>query len=158
MKAFADTSFLYALYRQQDNSHLADAFVLRSREPIHASSLVISEFRQSARFQVFRHSKDRSTGFSKRAANQMLDVLQENINGGAILLIPVQWPEVHSTAERLSAQYTLAGGHRALDILHVATALRARSRAAAHIRCKSIGSGPSSRPRSSSLSWALDRI
>lgn len=123
MKAFADTSFLYALYRQQDNSHLADAFVLRSREPIHASSLVISEFRQSARFQVFRHSKDRSTGFSKRAANQMLDVLQENINGGAILLIPVEWPEVHSTAERLSAQYTLAGGHRALDILHVATAL-----------------------------------
>ncbi|MFZ0505914.1 MAG: hypothetical protein WAM44_19480 [Chthoniobacterales bacterium] len=40
------------------------------------------------------------------------------------LLIPVQWPEVHSTAERLSAQYTLAGRHRALDILHVATALR----------------------------------
>jgi len=84
---------------------------------------VIYEFRQSARFQVFRHSKDRSTGFSKRAANQMLDALQENINGGAILLIPVQWPEVHSTAERLSAQYTLAG-HRALDILHVATALQ----------------------------------
>lgn len=124
MKAFADTSFLYALYRQQDNSHLADAFISRSREPIHASSLVIYEFRQSARFEAFRYSRDRTAGFSKRATNQIIEVLQENINDGAIILVPVEWPEVHSTAERLSAQYTFSGGHRALDILHVATALR----------------------------------
>lgn len=124
MKAFADTSFLYALYRQQDNSNLADAFVARTREPIHASSLVIYEFRQSARFQAFRYSKDRTSGFSKRVVNQILEVLQENIQSGAIVLIPVEWPEVHSTAERLSAQYTATGGHRALDVLHVATALQ----------------------------------
>ena len=123
MKAFADTSFLYALYRQQHNSHLADALVARSRESIHASSLVIYEFRQSARFQAFRHAKNRTAGFSKRVANQMLEALQENIDSGAIVLIPVEWPEVHSAAERLSAQYTVGGGHRALDILHVATAL-----------------------------------
>jgi len=124
MKAFADTSFLYALYRQQDNSHLADAFMSRFREPIHASALVIYEFRQSARFQAFRYSKDRTAGFSKRTANQIIEVLQENISDGAIVLVPVEWPEVHSTAERLSAQYTVGGGHRALDILHVATALQ----------------------------------
>lgn len=124
MKAFADTSFLYALYRQQDNSDLADAFVARTREPIHASSLVIYEFRQSARFQAFRYSKDRASGFSKRVVNQMLEVLQENIQSGVIVLIPVEWPEVHSTAERLSAQYTATGCHRALDVLHVATALQ----------------------------------
>jgi predicted nucleic acid-binding protein len=124
MKAFADTSFLYAVYRQQDNSQLADAFVTRSREPIRVSSLVIYEFRQSARFQAFRHSRDRSVGFSKRAASQMVEVLQENVNDGAIILVPVEWPEVHSTAERLSAQYTVLGGHRDLDILHVATALQ----------------------------------
>jgi predicted nucleic acid-binding protein len=124
MKAFASTSFLCALYQQQDNSHLADAFVARSSDPIHASSLVIFEFRQSARFQVFRHSKDRATGFSKREANQMLAVLQQNIVSGIITVIPVDWPEVHSTAERLSAEYTTLAGHRALDILHVATALQ----------------------------------
>ena len=124
MKVFADTSFLYALYRQQDNSHLADAFVSRSTEPIYASSLVVYEFRQSARFQAFRYSRNRTAGFSKRAANQIIEVLQENINDGAIILVPVEWPEVHSTAERLSAQYTVGGGHRALDILHVATALQ----------------------------------
>jgi predicted nucleic acid-binding protein len=124
MKVFADTSFLHALYRQQDNSHLADAFVSRSREPIYASSLVIYEFRQSARFQAFRFSRDRATGFSKRAANQIIEALQENINDGAIILVPIEWPEVHSTAERLSAQYAAGGGHRALDILHVATALQ----------------------------------
>jgi predicted nucleic acid-binding protein len=54
----------------------------------------------------------------------MLEVLHENINNGAIVLIPVEWPEVHSTAERLSAQYTVSGGYRTLDILHVATALQ----------------------------------
>jgi predicted nucleic acid-binding protein len=124
MKAFADTSFLFALYRQQDNSHLADALVARSSEPVHVSSLVVYEFRQSARFQVFRHSKDRTTGFSKRAANQMLGLLEENINGGAIVVVTAEWPEVHGTAERLSAQYTVSGGHRALDIFHVATALQ----------------------------------
>jgi predicted nucleic acid-binding protein len=124
MKAFADTSFLYALYRQQDNSHLADAFATRSREPICVSSLVIYEFQQSARFQAFRHSRDRTTGFSKRAANQMIEALQENVSGGAIILVPVEWPEVHSAAERLSSQYTVISGHRALDILHVATALQ----------------------------------
>jgi predicted nucleic acid-binding protein len=128
MNAFADTSFLFALYRQQDNSDLADAFVARSREPVHASSLVIYEFRQSARFQTFRHSKDRTNGFSKRVADKMLEVLQENINGGVIVLVPVEWPEVHSTAERLSAQYTITGGHRALDILHVATALQVEAK------------------------------
>jgi predicted nucleic acid-binding protein len=127
MKAFADTSFLYALYRQQDNSQLADAFVMRSREPIQVSSLVIYEFRQSARFQAFRHSRNRTVGFSKRAAGQMVEVLQENLSDGAISLVPVEWPEVHSTAERLSAQYTMIGGHRALDILHVATALQVES-------------------------------
>jgi predicted nucleic acid-binding protein len=124
MKAFADTSFLFALYRQQDNSHLADAYMRRHREPIHASSLVIYEFRQSARFQAFRYSRDRTTGFSKRLGNQMLEVLSDNINSGAMVLLPVEWPEVHSTAERLSAQYTASDGHRALDILHLATALQ----------------------------------
>jgi predicted nucleic acid-binding protein len=124
MKAFADTSFLYALYRQQENSRLADLLVSRMRQPICVSSLVLFEFRQSARFQVFRFCKDRALGFSKREAHQMLNVLQENIAAGGIELIPTDWQEVHSIAERLSSQFTISRGHHALDILHVATALQ----------------------------------
>jgi predicted nucleic acid-binding protein len=127
MKAFADTSFLYALYRQQENSSVADALLARMRQPVHVSSLVLFEFRQSARFQVFRFSRDRAHGFSKREASKMLNVLQENIASGGVELIPTDWQEVHSIAERVSAQHTASGGHRALDILHVATALQQKA-------------------------------
>jgi predicted nucleic acid-binding protein len=127
MKAFCDTSFLYALYRQQENSSVADTQLAKTSEPVHASSLVLFEFRQSARLQVFRFSKDRTHGFSKREANQMLNILQGNIASGVVALIPVNWQEVHSIADRLSSQYTMRGGHRALDILHVATALQLKA-------------------------------
>jgi len=127
MNAFADTSFLYALYRPQENSPVADKFLETVREPVHVSSLVLFEFRQSTRFQVFRFSKDRTQGFSKREAQLMLAVLQENIADGAVVIAPVDWQEVHSIAERLSSRYTTTGGHRALDILHVSTAIHLKA-------------------------------
>jgi predicted nucleic acid-binding protein len=127
MNAFADTSFLYALYRQQENSLDADTFLEKAREPVHVSSLVLFEFRQSARFQVFRFSKDKKQGFSKREALLMLTALEENITNGAVAIVPVDWKEVHSTAEQLSSQYATIGGYRALDILHVATAIHLRA-------------------------------
>jgi predicted nucleic acid-binding protein len=127
MNAFADTSFLYALYRQQENSPVADTFLKTAREPVYVSSLVLFEFRQSTRFQVFRFSKDRTQGFSKREAQLMLAVLQENIANGAVAIVPVDWQEVHSIAERLSSRHTVTGGHRALDILHVSTAIHLKA-------------------------------
>jgi predicted nucleic acid-binding protein len=128
MNAFADTSFLYALYRQQENSAVADAFLQTAREPVQVSSLVLFEFRQSARYQVFRFTKDRTQGFSNREAQLMLAILQENIASGAVAIIPVDWQEVHSIAERLSSRHTMTGGHRALDILHVSTAIHLKAR------------------------------
>jgi hypothetical protein len=41
---------------------------------------------------------------------------------GVVAMFPVDWTEVHRIAERLSAARTKTEGHRALDILHVATA------------------------------------
>jgi predicted nucleic acid-binding protein len=128
MNAFADTSFLYALYRQQENSPVADTFVQTAREPVHVSSLVLFEFRQSARYQAFRFSKDRRQGFSNREAELMLAVLQENIASGAVAIVPADWQEVHSIAERLSSRYTVTGEHRALDILHLSTAIHLKAR------------------------------
>jgi predicted nucleic acid-binding protein len=128
MNAFADTSFLFALYRPQENSQAADAFLRKAREPLHISSLVLLEFRQSARYQAFRFSRDRTQGFSKREAQLMLAVLQENIAGGAVMIVPVDWQEVHSMAEQLSSRFTVSGGHRLLDILHVSTAIYLKAR------------------------------
>jgi hypothetical protein len=35
-------------------------------------------------------------GFSKREAQLMLAVLQENIANGVVVIVPVDWQEVHS--------------------------------------------------------------
>jgi predicted nucleic acid-binding protein len=83
---------------------------------------------QSTRYQVFRFSRDRTQGFSKREAQMMLVVLQENITGGAVLVVPVDWQEVHSMAEQLSSRFTVTGGHRLLDILHLSTAIHLKAR------------------------------
>ena len=128
MIAFADTSFLCALYRAQDNSPNACKLAARLNEPIAVSSLVIFEFRQSVRLQAFRFSTDRTHGYSPQEAARVLDALQKNLDCGALLIAPADWPDIHSVAERLSALYTATDGNRAMDVLHVATALHLHAR------------------------------
>jgi len=125
MMPFADTSLLGTLYRRQDNSDQADALVESLNGPLGISSLVVLEFRQSARLQVFRFSKDRTQGAPKAETERMLAALDRNLAAGAWEVIPVDWGDVHSLAERNSARHTAARSDRALDILHVATALHA---------------------------------
>lgn len=121
MRCFTDTSFLCALYREQDNTERADAFMEAYEGEIIVSSLVLWEFRQSARLQVHRYQSDRTKGFSKSEAERMLGVLGANVKAGGLTLATVEWPDVHSIAETLSATYTIKGGHRAMDIIHLAT-------------------------------------
>lgn len=86
------------------------------------SSQVLWEFRQSARFQVFRHQNDKTKGYSKPDAVRMMEMLAANVKAGSLLLATVEWPDVHSIAETLSAAYTMKGGHRPMDIIHLSTA------------------------------------
>jgi predicted nucleic acid-binding protein len=65
---------------------------------------------------------------AKGVPYEMLAVLQENIAGGAVLIVPVDWQEVHSIAEQLSSRFTVSGGHRLLDILHLSTAVHLKAR------------------------------
>jgi predicted nucleic acid-binding protein len=122
MRCFTDTSFLCALYREQDNTERADAFMERLNGEIIVSSQVLWEFRQSARFQVFRYQTDKTKGFSKPEAERMIGVLAANVKLGGLELAAVEWPDVHSIAETLSATYTMKGGHRPMDIIHLSTA------------------------------------
>lgn len=122
MRCFTDTSFLCALYREQDNSAEADAFISSFNGEIIVSSQVLWEFRQSARFQVFRYQNDKTKGFPKAEADRLIEALADNLKAGAFILATVEWPDVHSIAETLSAAYTMKEGHRPMDILHIATA------------------------------------
>jgi predicted nucleic acid-binding protein len=128
LNAFADTSLLCALYREQDNSQEADRLIQQESSPVHVSSLVLFEFRQSLRLQAFRFSQDRTQGFSKTEAHRMLEILQANIVAGLLMIPPIEdWAKVYSIAEELSAQHTIQGGHRSFDLLHVATALHVKA-------------------------------
>ncbi len=128
MIAYPDTSFLCGLYIQQSSSEKAIAFYEQLNEPLHVAGLVLFEFRQSVRFQAFQFSKDRTKGFPKQDAERGLAKLEKNIRDGAVVIVSADWADVHSIAERLSTQHTATGGHRALDILHVATALHLKAR------------------------------
>jgi predicted nucleic acid-binding protein len=122
MRCFADTSFLCALYRMQDNSERAFSFMEELKGDVIVSSQVLWEFRQSTRFQVFRHQIDKTKGFSKSEADRMIAVLTANVKSGSLILQTVEWPDVHSIAETLSATHTMKGGHRPMDIIHLSTA------------------------------------
>ncbi|MBK8094522.1 MAG: type II toxin-antitoxin system VapC family toxin [Verrucomicrobiaceae bacterium] len=120
---FPDTSFLCSVYRTQEHSPKADTFMAKRSGPIPVSSLLLLEFRQSLRLQVRLHTKDKTKGFTKSEATQMLRDLQSDLRTKVLEVMPVDWSAVHYTAEELSERYTETKGHRLADILHVATAL-----------------------------------
>lgn len=124
MIAFPDTSFLCSLYRLQEFSPRAIAQMKEIPTPLPVSTLLLFEFRQSVRLQIFLQAKDRKKGFIKTEGEAMLRDLRSDLASGVIETVPVDWGEVHNLAEMLSAKHTESGGHRFADILHVATALQ----------------------------------
>ena len=128
MIALPDTSFLCAMYVRQDNSPAAAAHFKAMPEPLHVSGLLLYEFRQSVRFQVWLHSRDKTKGYPQTIADAALAKLQTNLDTGALTIVAAEWADVHSRAEDLSKRHTAAGGHRSLDVLHVATALHLKAR------------------------------
>lgn len=123
MIAYPDTSFLCALYVAQSTSAAAIAHYQEMNEPLNASALLLGEFRQSVRFQIFRHSRDATQGYARKTGLEALAKLQANLEAGALVVVPADWADVIDIAEKISARHTMGGGHRFLDVLHVATAL-----------------------------------
>ena len=123
MKAYPDTSFLCALYVAQSTSAAAIAHYQQMNEPLYVTALLLGEFRQSVRFQIFRHSRDATQGYARKTGLEALAKLQANLDSGALEVAAADWAEVINVAERISARHTIDGGHRFFDVLHIATAL-----------------------------------
>lgn len=123
MIAYPDTSFLCALYVPQSTTARAVDLYRRMTEPLHVTALLLYEFRQSARWQAYLHLQDPRRGYAPATAEKALADLQANIASGAVAVVPADWADVYAKAERISAQHTISMGHRAWDVLHVATAL-----------------------------------
>ena len=128
MIAYPDTSFLCAIYRRQDNSSEAAAYFKAMPEVLHVSSLLLFEFRQSVRFQVWLHAQNPKKGFPQAECEQALADLQSDLDTGVVVIAPADWSDVHHIAERLSANHTRTRGQRAFDLLHIATALHLDAR------------------------------
>ena len=97
-------------------------------EALHVSGLLLYEFRQSVRFQVWLHARDKSKGYPQADCDRALADLQSDLDTGALVVVTADWPDVHRLAETLSKRHTISGGHRSLDVLHVATALHLGAR------------------------------
>ncbi len=69
------------------------------------------------------HGKDATKGFDQATAHAVLAKLRMNIAAGGVVVVPVDWADVASLAEHLSAQHTWTQDYRSFDPLHVATAL-----------------------------------
>lgn len=123
MIAFPDTSFLCALYRPQHNSQEAAECFKSLPEGLHVTTLLLYEFRQSVRFQVWLHARDKNKGFSRADCDRALADLQADLDHGALIVVPAEWPDVFRLAEGFSKRHTAVSGHRSLDVLHVATAV-----------------------------------
>jgi len=121
--AYPDTSFLCALYRTQDNTDAALCYRSTMSEPLHVTRLLLWEFRQSVRFQAFRHGKNRHVGYPLHEAEKMLTDLSDDMRDGFVISVEIDFINILVTGERISKVRTFAGGHRSFDILHVATAI-----------------------------------
>ena len=117
MVTCADTSFLFALYGNDHHTPRALAWMKSQRKALAITSLNEYELGNALRFAEFR--KVISSG---EAALYWADFEADRASGRLQLHV-CNLADVMHEAKRLSAKYTLKGGHRGFDILHVASAL-----------------------------------
>lgn len=114
-----DTSFLHSLYLIDHHTHKARA---RVQQMANTDRIALSPFHQyelnnAVRLSVFRGLRDAAAG------EAILAAFQTDLADGHFELPTCNLPSVLIEAERLSSCYTIRGGYRAFDILHVAAAL-----------------------------------
>lgn len=118
MKAYADSSFIVALYLQQQSSIVAGAFMQRQGEPLPFTPWHRLEVRNAIRLAVFHKLIDATQ--SKTQLKQVdLDLQDESL----LVHTPVDWVAVMRGAEKLGGVNTENIGCRSGDLLHVAAAV-----------------------------------
>ena len=114
--AYADTSFLVSLYGNDAFSPAARATVRKDGLPILLCDLNRLEFENAMRLMRFRKL------VAARFVQKALAAFQTDTQAGLLQAAPIDWPLVFDRASRISARRTMRGGHRTMDILHVAIA------------------------------------
>lgn len=112
----ADTSFLFSLYGNDSHSPAAAEWIVVSDGSIRISAFNEFELRNALRFAEFCKRVEPGT------SAHHLALLDNAMTHGRVVRVDLNLATVVSEANRLSLAHTLTGGHRAFDILHVASA------------------------------------
>ena len=114
--AVADTSFLFSLFGSDAHTGAAQNWTRQAGLPISLTFLSRYEFGNAVRFAAFRKA------ITQADASKSLAAFDADLKSGYLQLVPCDLSEIVGEAARLSELYTLSGGHRSFDILHVASA------------------------------------
>lgn len=115
--AYADTSFLISLYGNDSHTPAARETAVSSAAPLMLCDLNRLEFENALRLLRFR--KLVASNFASAA----LVALRRDEQAGLLLAVACDWQTVFPLAQQVSARRTVRGGHRTMDLLHVAAAL-----------------------------------
>jgi predicted nucleic acid-binding protein len=116
-----DTSFLVSLYKEEPRSSEAKATLANEQRRLQISELIFYEFSNAIRFAACRRF------IQKELALTIIRDLEVDLARKRLAIAPLSLPATLAEAKRLSATHTLTGGHRSMDILHVATALQLKA-------------------------------
>jgi predicted nucleic acid-binding protein len=121
MVAYADTSFLLAIYVVQKDSPRALSYLQRTTAPLPFTPFHRLELRNAIRLCVFR--KEITSDHSRRALRDVENDLAE----GILTHVSLPWTDALQKAEELGADHSEVIGNRSFDILQVACALQIRA-------------------------------
>lgn len=117
MSAYADTSFLAAVYSPEAGSTKALSLMQRLREPLPFTPFHRHELRNGIRLRVFR--KEITVEQRKAAFREIDSDLEENV----LAHTTIPWTDTFRRTEDLAASHTETLGVRSFDLLHVGLAL-----------------------------------
>jgi predicted nucleic acid-binding protein len=117
VKAYGDSSFLVALYLQQQSSPKAIAFMEKYAQPLPFTPWHRLEVRNAIRLAVWQKVIEKAQG-SLQLKQLEIDVKEETL----LVHQSIDWTDVLREAERLGAEHNETIGCRSADLFHVAAA------------------------------------
>lgn len=117
MVIYADTSFLVALYIDEEQTPKAKEYLNRTEASLLFTPFHRLELRTALRLRVLRREVD--SVFLKESFRQMESDLQK----GLLYHLALDWNQTMRHAEEIAAAHLLEIGARSCDLLHVASAV-----------------------------------
>ena len=116
MTVYADTSFLFSLYITDSNALSAAAAIPRLTPPLLIADFGEFEFTNAINWRVFRKQLRSSE------EQALLATFSRDVEAGTIRIVPLT-AATFVRARQIARAHTPVLGNRALDVLHVASAL-----------------------------------